>query len=65
MLSHHGECAAPSDLAFVHRYKNTARLQSEVLASYRGRNDSVTDLVMKLNAIIDELADTQEHLQAL
>jgi hypothetical protein len=52
----------PSDLAFVHHYKNHARLQTKVIKNYRESNKESDRLVDELIQICDQLGSVKKKL---
>lgn len=55
----------PSDLAFVHHYKNHTRLQTEALKRYRSNNKELADLIVEMQTVMDKLSLHQSRLKAL
>lgn len=55
----------PSDLAFVHHYKNHVRLQTRVIKSYRSRNADLAEMLSELEVLLRKISSYQRQLEAL
>lgn len=64
MVTPWGVCR-PSDLAFVHHYKNHARLQTKVLKNYRDKDLEIETIIDEIRIALDKLTAFKKSKQVV